>query len=372
MKGKIEVQSRIQERAVQCWDNNQRRGILTMCTGSGKSKVAIDIIKRDREKLKKILLVVPTVRLRDTNWKEEFIKWKCKTLYNKIDRACYVSVNKIKGKEYDLVILDEGHNITQNNSQFFTNNLVRDILVLTATPPQDCEKVGLLNNLNCGIVFNYSLDEGVKDGVVAPYNIKVLSVPLEKKIRNVKAGTKKKPFMITEYKNYEYLCRKIAKSYYSNNPNLAKFASLDRMRFIYNLKSKTDIAKKIINNLSVDDRTLIFCGSIKQAEELCPYVYHSKTNDKDLIAFQDSKIDQLACVAALNEGMNIPNLDVGIIVQLNSRDLDLVQRIGRLIRYREGHTATIYILVSRDTQDEKWASKALAGFDPKRIKYIKL
>ena len=356
----------IQKEAIKKWRDNNNRGILAMCTGSGKSKCAIDIIKETNPK--RILLIVPTVKLRDTNWEEEFIKWKAKTIYNKITRSCYVSVNKIENKEYDLVIMDEGHNITINNFQFFKNNKVKDIVVLTATPPDDIIKLRLLRRLGCNIVFKYTLDQGVKDGVIAPYNIKIIEVPLNSIDKNILAGTKANPFMVTEQQQYQYLSKRVSQAMFSKHKQAFKWAALNRMRFIYNLKSKTDVAAKVVK--SVTGRTLIFCGSIQQANSLTPHVYHSKTDDHDLNLFQQGHIDKLSCVAALNEGINIKNLDVGIIVQLNSRDLHLVQRIGRLLRYREGHEATIYIIVARDTQDSKWASKALKEFDPSRIKYI--
>lgn len=72
----------------------------------------------------------------------------------------------------------------------------------------------------------------------------------------------------------------------------------------------------------------------------------------------------------MNEGHNIPNVDSAVIVQLNSQELNTVQRIGRCIRYRPGHEAIIYILSVVQTQDEKWVAKALDSFDKDNIEYI--
>ena len=72
----------------------------------------------------------------------------------------------------------------------------------------------------------------------------------------------------------------------------------------------------------------------------------------------------------MNEGQNIPNLDNAVIVQLNSNELSTIQRIGRCIRYRPGHEATIYILSVVQTQDEKWVKKALENFDTNNIEYV--
>lgn len=324
---------------------------------------------------KKVLLVVPTEKLRDEGWPDEFKKWEAD--YSKVKRVCYASLNKVKG-DFDMVVLDEAHHITPNNFEFFENNKVEDIMALTATPPQDEVKQELLKKIGCSTIFEYPLDRGVKDGVVAPYEIKVVQCVLNNSDRYIEAGRKGSKFKTTEYKQYEYLSRQISKLHYAGR-EVPKFMYLNRMRFLYNLKSKTEVAKKIIEKIPEDERTLVFCGSINQAVELCKHRFFSQPakshpaykqykGDRDLVKFKKEKINMLSAVGALNEGHNIPNLDNAIIVQLNSNELDLVQRIGRVVRYREGHLAKIWVLTVVNTQDEKWAEKALSNLQ--NIEYM--
>jgi ERCC4-related helicase len=63
----------------------------------------------------------------------------------------------------------------------------------------------------------------------------------------------------------------------------------------------------------------------------------------------------------VNEGTNIPNLDEALIIQISAQELHLIQRIGRVIRVREGHLGKIYIICVRGTQDEVWLKSALKG-----------
>ena len=72
------------------------------------------------------------------------------------------------------------------------------------------------------------------------------------------------------------------------------------------------------------------------------------------------------------EGHNFPGIDSGIIGQLNSKEKDLVQRIGRLIRFRPGHEAHLYIVVSEGTQDEKWLETAIENLDKSKIEYVRI
>ena len=97
-------------------------------------------------------------------------------------------------------------------------------------------------------------------------------------------------------------------------------------------------------------------------------IFILKQTIKDLNAFCEKKINKLSCVNALNEGMNIPDVDCSNCT-VKFSELNTVQRIGRCIRYRPGHEAIIYILSVLQTQDEKWLQKLLILFDKDNIEY---
>jgi len=100
----------IQFKGLSSWKEFDYRSILAMCTGSGKSRCGVLAAKRivEENPKAKILIIVPTETLRDEGWYDEFKKWENLGIYNKnIIRSCYVSANKIKDKEFDLVIMDE-------------------------------------------------------------------------------------------------------------------------------------------------------------------------------------------------------------------------------------------------------------------------
>lgn len=370
-----EVKDKLQKEVQLLWEQNNCKGLAALCTGAGKSKIAVNIITDDIHK-GKWLLVVPTEKLRDENWLEEFNKWKKKTYYSKLDRECYASLSKIDLTKYDGIILDEAHNVTEANSEPFKklskeqlNSL--KILALTATPPLEDEKIEIFKYLQLKKIKELKLDEGVKLGIVAPYEIIVVETQLDNIKKNCKGGTKDKPFLTTEAANYEFKSRQIQKMQFGGKP-VPKFLYLNRMHMIYGLQSKTEAAKLILKQIPNDKKTLIFAGTIEQAEELESNTFHSKSDDKLLKLFQANKINRLSCVQSLNEGINIKDLDIGLVVQLNSNPRNLIQRVGRLVRIREGHKAKIYILSCVGTQDEKWVEKAIEGLDRNNITYISI
>lgn len=372
------TKDQVQKEAGLAFKENNGKGIVVAATGVGKSRIPINHAKRYYSSPSaRILLVVPTEKLRDVNWKAEFEICNAMDIYDNIERSCYVSISKIKGKKYDFVILDEVHNITEMNSEFFANNEVREVIGLTATMPDNQIKLGILNSLGLRPIYTVTVDEAVTWGLISPYKVVIVETRLDTVHKNVKAGTKQKPFMQTEFDAYQYLTKSI-----ENLSNIPVKSSLEekrlmlkifeRMRFIYNLETKSQAAEFILANIiPKEERTLIFSGSIKQAERLNPYSYHSKSNNSnDFDAFVNKQISRLSCVNSLNEGHNLPDVDNALIAQLNSKELNLIQRVGRIVRYREGHIAGIWIVVAKGTMDEVWTEKALLNFHQDNVETI--
>lgn len=360
------IKAKVQREINESLNKSGGSGRVIVATGVGKSKAMVDRIRVLSVGLSfKVLIVVPTEKLRDEGWRDEFIKWKAESVWqNNVKTICYASLESMTDFDWDIVILDEGHNITEANSIFF-NYYKRATILLTATYPNNRIKANILDKIVPQTVYELDTDTAVKLGIVAPYDITIVNVPLNRIERNVKAGSKAKPFYTTEYKNYEYLFELCI-----STPK--KFNFLKRMRFIYNLQNKARAAKYLLDNVIPKDyRTLIFAGSIEQAEQLCEHTHHSKSKkNSSLSVFKSGDINRMACVDALNEGENIDNLDCGLIVKLDSNSLNLVQRIGRIIRYRAGHRGKIIILCAYETVDKQWVDKATAGFDTFNIKVV--
>jgi superfamily II DNA or RNA helicase len=305
----------LQLKAVDKWLNCGRRGLVSMATGVGKTRVAL--LALQKTKPKKVALLVPTIKLRDLDWPKEFDKWGVDM--SNVDRYCYQSAHKIKEKTYDLVILDEVHNLTDLRFEFFNNNKVKDIIGLTATVPEDFDKQELIFQI-APTIIHVGVDDALDIGAIADYQITVVMLPLDKKEKYIEAGSKKKRFKTTEKAQYEYLTRQINKIQYSGK-EVPPFLYFNRMRFLYNLKSKTELAKKLLKTEFKNDKSLIFCGSIAQAEEITKYTYHSKTTDEDYKKFLSGKVKHLGVVNAINEGVNIPKTGEAKLFQAMSNVL---------------------------------------------------
>lgn len=371
------TKDKVQQEALTRWELSGRKGLLAMGTGTGKSRIALlrmEQLYTQYGKDTRILLAVPTETLRDIDWPNQAHDWDVESIYQQcVEGYCYASLAKKPEGHYHMVILDEAHHITPNNAKFLDNITYEEIMALTATAPEEDDKTEILDKI-APTVFTYSLENGVQDGISSDYKIHVIQIPLDDKVAYVKAGSKKKQFLTTEAKHYRYLSQTIIRLMMSKNPNkdtLLKFAFLRRARFIYNLRTKTEMAAKMMNKILGGKRTLIYAGSIAQANELGgSQVYHSQTDDAALNGFRSGKLSYLVAVDAINEGVNLPDLDQELLVQLKKKERILKQRIGRAVRFRPGHTADIYILVSQSTVDEDWFKAATDDIDPSKIDYL--
>lgn len=366
------IKDKVQRDADQAHRNAGRWGLICAATGVGKSKIAINMV----EKLvtfkpdAKILLVVPTQSLRDTGWRDEFVQWgQHSTFTTNVIKVCYKSLAKFKDQVFDLVILDECHNLSEAQSTLFKKNEVKGLVGLTATKPKKLDKIAIFESVGLNLVYEITLDEAVDLGIVAPYQITVVRVPLESRVKNVLAGAKEKPFMVTEASNYDYF-RKVEEKERNQGKAPSQSFFLKRMRFIYNLRSKTEAARTLLAKMKEEERIVIFSGSCEQADELSECRYHSKTDDVCYTQFRNREINRLSCVNSVNEGHNLPLVDLGLVVQINSNDLHIIQRIGRFIRYRPNHTGRLVILAAENTIDERWVREALQELNQSRITYV--
>ena len=88
-----------------------------------------------------------------------------------------------------------------------------------------------------------------------------------------------------------------------------------------------------------------------------------KQKEQALEDFKTGKATVLCSTKALNQGLDIPDANMGVICGLTSKSLSMIQRVGRLIRFQEGKTGEIYILYVENSQEEKWLKTAVKSLN---------
>jgi superfamily II DNA or RNA helicase len=342
----------------------QPTGRLILAPRSGKTKLIIDLIKRDQPN--SILWVTPSSKLADEVIPQEFDKWKAKTYKRRLTTSTYKSLVNIEGT-FDIIIFDEDQHITPANviNILKHKTLVgRTMVAMTGTPSDNRIKNQLYDILGISeVLYEISIDKAVEIGLIANYRIKVVYAEMSK-AKTMEAGSKTKRFMTSELANYQYLTKMV------NNapPKQQKFRRLNRMRAIKNSPSKTAVAQQILRILG--GRRLIFAGTIEQSKKLSQFTFNSKTNDAHLEMFKEGKINSLALVNSGGTGFTYKAIDHLVVVQADSDSNGLTsQKITRTLLDQPDYMATIWIVCLRGTQDENWVSSTLNRFDREKVEF---
>jgi len=382
----------IQQQAFSAWAANPR-SVLEIATGVGKTKIAIMAINAVVDKFPdaKILIIVPTELIRDKVFPEDFAKFGKSNLLANCTIECIQTVYKWTDTEWKLVVCDEIHNYLPKNGEtnyeyfkFFERNVYQYFLGLSATID---DSLKLFQHKLGPTVFRYTISQAAKDGVVSAFKFVNYAVSLteeeEKELKVVQRN----------YNYYEHLLGgpyeafHNAVMYRSNGTEEQKIHAnifygciKKRKSILDKAYNKIIIARQIID-LFPESNGILFSADIDQCEKLIlgrndSIIYHSKLKKKERLAaisaLEDgrTRIRFISTVKALNEGVSINNLEVGIQLAGNSKSKDLVQQTGRICRYVEGKKPFMIRLYIQGTQDEKWLRKSQKDFDKSSVYWI--
>ena len=331
---------------------------IAISMGVGKTRIAIQHLQKSG---KKALVVIPKLSIKDS-WHKELEKLN---LEIDLEFVTYLSLNKKDPDEYGVVYLDECHNLLYKHNDFLS--LYKgQILGLTGTPPVQkvSEKYKMVQKY-CPIVYTYTVDDATDSNILNDYLIYVHMLSLSQEKNLLKKRKDGGTWYTSEAKDYAYTSNRVAQAFSKKDK---QFAAIMRMRGLMEYTTKEKYVKALLKNIK--SKCLVFCNTVKQADLLCKYSYHSKnkSSEYNLELFSDGRISQLSCVLQLSEGISIPGLKQGIILHSYGNERKSAQRIGRLLRLNPNETATCHILCYKNTVDETWLKKALEGFDENKIK----
>lgn len=277
----------------------------------------------------------------------EMQKWGIK---KNIECILYQSLKNHVDKNYDYLILDECHKITEGYLKYINKIKYKKLIAMTGTLPNNQNKKDLFDKLGLTLVMDYSIRDAIKDKNVAPYKIKFIDHNLNT-LPDIKVTYNKngevKTFYISEQQDYNNISRKIEEFKLNQDyANLKKYAIL-RIKKLNSYNSIIPKIKDYINN-NKNKRVLIFVENTTIASKF-KYHYNSKSDDKYFKAFQEEKIPYLVLVNKAATGVTYENMDGCLLTVINKSNTNLLQKIFRTVLYRENYTSEINILRYNNT-----------------------
>ena len=363
-----------QRDALNAWARQGFKGSIIAATGFGKSRIAVLAIGNSLDELEdetaRALVIVPTQQLQD-QFPKEFIKWGFESYLDRIDFVCYQSAHKLEGEHYRVVVCDEIHlGLSPVYREFFNKNTYDRLMCLTATIPENPEYKTQLVNL-APVCYKITLDEAVKRGYVAEYQLVCVGVPLssterEEYDKHQKNFIKMK-MALGGHDAWTKASGILAGTISGNKGAAAQYMNSvrGRRKVVQEATAKIGYAKDVVDHYE-DEKILTFGGTNKFADAVAIHLdgesYHSgktKKQREDMIKrFASGDLRIMCSTKALNQGTDVPDVGVGIIVGLDSKSLPLIQRMGRIIRKDGDKVGKIFIFYVKDSQEEKWLKEA--------------
>ena len=373
-----------QKHALTSW-YARKRGIIQATTGSGKTRCAVYAYLRTKPRI--CYVVVPKVALLH-EWDKAFSEaglsarlkgGKHNMPIGEINVMTINTARKLLANADPtdcMLIVDEVHRSSSPKNRAIYKPKWEYCLGLSATAFQNGTAIA---HLCGGIVYDYNFEDALADGVVNDY--KVINVGY-----NVSTKTRRELNQIAERLR---ILRGIIVTDYGGPSSddgwpmfIAELVSdgdgtaismqhlwLERKRLLWSDEIRTEITCELIEK-HTDDRIVVFHQDIRGVEAIAAaliedYDYdptwvvvehsalHRKVRDENIESFRNGTAGILISCRTLDEGFNVPNVNVGIIAASSSTSTQYIQRMGRILRKKaDSKPSQCYRISAKSTVDE--------------------
>ena len=343
-----------QQKALDNWTEAGKRGCVVLPTGAGKTVIGIKAIELVNSAS---IVVVPTIDLMD-QWTSVLSKYlpnmKVGNLGGGMDDIEPITVSTYDsaylraaalGNKFALMIFDEVHHLAAPGYRTIAEQFASPFrLGLTATIEREDDLHKDFPKLVGGIVFQAYSSELARNKHLASYEIErrqVNMLPEELEEYNKNFGIYqvclKKIGLRMQYAGaFRRLIMMSGRSRAAREAVLARNKAMD---IALNSRSKIEELKKILAEKR-GQKTIIFTQHNKLVYDisdrfLIPFITHksSKQERHDALSgFKDGRYNVIVTSKVLDEGVDVPDAELGIILSGTGSSREFIQRLGRLLR----------------------------------------
>lgn len=359
-----------QDAAVSAWLAT-RRGCIVMPTGTGKTEVALTIMARAATST----LVVSPVRDLMYQWHRRILAglsydagiigdslWRVKPVsVTTYDSAC-IHMDRL-GNQFGLIVFDECHHLP--------GNLRRDAarmsaaparLGLSATPERSDGRHVDLADLIGPTVYEMSIS-AAKGATLADYEVERIPVYLSPEEQSLydRLSAQMRSYMTLRRKTdpkfgWQELCADAGKTADSRRALKAYYAKKS-------IEDRAEEKLRVLEDLfrlHVGEPCLVFAGSNAMARDVslrflipCLLSHCGKKERLDVLSgLADGTYPALVANRVLDEGVDLPEVKVAIVIGGSASSRQAKQRLGRILRKSGNQRAKLYEIVCADTNDE--------------------
>jgi superfamily II DNA or RNA helicase len=371
-----------QEAALASWELAGRRGTAVLPTGSGKTRLAIAAIARAGASA---LCLVPTRVLLDqwTRCLRETLGIEPGQLGDGEHRTATLTVATFEsgwrhmhrlGNQFELLVVDEVHHFGNGmRDEALDMCMARSRLGLTASKPTG-RPAERLDELIGPTIYELRIED-LAGRFLAPFETVVLHLDLTRDERNeyedlmATFGEAMRRFRrFAPHATWD----EFAKAAACTDEGRRAVAAWHRARRITAFPKAKQAMVATLLDRHRGSRTIVFTAdnptayAISRTHLVMPLTCDIKRKEREraLALFKAGTLRALVSAQVLNEGVDVPDAEVGIIVAGSRGEREHVQRVGRVLRPRPGKRALVYELVvrcSREVGESRKRRGALAA-----------
>ena len=362
-----------QKRALEEWQNAGKRGIAVLPTGAGKTILAVMAIAATR---RPALVLVPTIDLLQqwTSVLEGFFGVEVGMLGGGEHRCLPLTVStydsavlqmEFIGNRFGLLIADECHHLPGPAYRLAAEMSIAPFrLGLSATPESSPERDRILTELLGPICTRVEIAE-LEGTYLSDYRTRRLEIPLDpeeeaeyRQAREIYVSALRR-WQIT-FRRPEDWGRFLIQCARQPEGKTVLSAFFAQRKIARGGRAKFRMVRELLLR-HAGERILIFTADNASAyhlgrEFLLPVITHqtgARERKEFLNHFRQGDYPILVTSKVLNEGVDVPEAGVGIILSGSGSVREHVQRLGRILRPAPGKSeAILYELVSAGTSEQ--------------------
>ena len=367
-----------QEDAVAAWHEQGDRGVVVLPTGAGKTVVAIDAIATLGVPT---LVVVPTIDLLE-QWRRELEtefevavgqfgggeQTQAPITVSTYDSA-YLRAEDVGG-DFGFIVFDEVHHLGGEGYRDAARLVAAPArLGLTATFERPDGAHEVVADLVGPKVYEAAVDDLAGEHL-ADYEIRRIEValgPEERAAYEDAQGTfvdylKRSNLSLRSGSDYRKLVMR------SGNDPAAREALLAKQRarrIMMNADAKVETLGRLLDRHR-EDRVIVFTAHTDLVYRLSERFLLPAITSETVAAerreilerFREGTYSQVVTANVLDEGVDVPDANVAIVLAGSGSEREFTQRLGRILRPNEdGGRALLYEVVSRETAEERVADR---------------
>ncbi|MBK8901295.1 MAG: DEAD/DEAH box helicase [Anaerolineaceae bacterium] len=375
-----------QQEALAAWQNADRWGSVVLPTGAGKTFLALQAVAQTAVSA---LVIVPTIDLLHQWYArlEAAFQLPIGVWYGQEKDAQAITVTTYPsawahagdlGNQFKLLIFDEIHHLPAPSWHEIALMCAAPFrLGLTATYPEEASdgqlRVALLDELVGPVVYRKHIDDltGEQLAEYRTERIRIDLTPDERAaydaayaaytgyVRETRLRESHGPHWWNEYTR---------RSAHDVGARRAKVAEVKLMEIVHQARGKLAVLDQLLREHRAQPM-LIFTAHNRFAYEiarqhLLPVITHqTKAAERKAIldGFRDGDYRAIVTSRVLNEGVDVPEAKVAVVLGGSATAREYVQRLGRVLRKHGNAQAVLYEVIARKTVDERIAQQRRKG-----------